>query len=52
MLKTETPDDRHVFLEMNPAGEWGMLERELSLPISEAIAESVMHLKVSAQIST
>ncbi len=32
------PDGREVFLEVNPAGEWGMLERDLELPISEAIA--------------
>lgn len=36
-----TPDGRHVFLEINPAGEWGMLERDLSLPISEAIADEL-----------
>lgn len=36
-----TPDGRHVFLEINPSGEWGMLERDLGLPISEAIAEEL-----------
>lgn len=36
-----TPDGRHVFLEINPAGEWGMLERDLGLPISEAIADEL-----------
>ncbi len=36
-----TPDGRHVFLEVNPAGEWGMLERDLGLPISEAIADEL-----------
>src|SRR5215211_7396557 len=34
-----TPAGEHVFLEVNPGGEWGMLERDLGLPISEAIAE-------------
>ena len=26
------------FLEVNPQGEWGMLQRDLGLPIGEAIA--------------
>lgn len=38
----ETPDGEHVFLEVNPSGEWGMLERDLSLPISEAIADALL----------
>ncbi|MCH8242864.1 MAG: hypothetical protein IH897_09665 [Planctomycetes bacterium] len=37
-----TPDGEHVFLEINPAGEWGMLERDLKLPISEAIADALL----------
>ena len=37
-----TPEGEHVFLELNPAGEWGMLERELDLPISRAIARWLM----------
>ena len=37
-----TPDGKHVFLEVNPAGEWGMLERDLKLPISEAIADALL----------
>lgn len=31
-------NERYLFLEVNPTGEWGMLERDLNLPISEAIA--------------
>ena len=38
----ETPDGRHVFLEVNPGGEWGMLEQDLGLPISEAIADALL----------
>lgn len=38
----ETPEGRHVFLEVNPGGEWGMLEHDLGLPISEAIADALM----------
>ena len=34
-----TPEGEYVFLEVNPVGEWGMLERDLDLPISAAIAD-------------
>ncbi|MDZ7970328.1 MAG: MvdD family ATP-grasp ribosomal peptide maturase [Nostoc sp. DedSLP03] len=34
-----TPDGRHVFLEVNPVGEFFWLERCPGLPISQAIAE-------------
>ena len=34
-------DGSHHFLEVNPAGEWGMLERDLGLPIADAIAEEL-----------
>jgi glutathione synthase/RimK-type ligase-like ATP-grasp enzyme len=34
-----TPSGEYVFLEVNPVGEWGMLERDLDLPISTAIAD-------------
>lgn len=34
-----TPKGEYVFLEVNPCGEWGMLESALELPISNAIAE-------------
>lgn len=37
-----TPRNDHVFLEVNPAGEWGMLEKSLGLPISEAIARELI----------
>jgi MvdC family ATP-grasp ribosomal peptide maturase len=36
-----TPSGEYVFLEVNPSGEWGMLERDLGLPISEAIAAAL-----------
>jgi glutathione synthase/RimK-type ligase-like ATP-grasp enzyme len=38
----KTPGGEHVFLEVNPGGEWGMLERDLSCPISEALAEALL----------
>lgn len=37
-----TPEGRHVFLEVNPGGEWGMLEHELGLPIADALAEALL----------
>jgi glutathione synthase/RimK-type ligase-like ATP-grasp enzyme len=37
-----TPDGELVFLEVNPAGEWGMLERSLGLPIGDAIADALV----------
>ena len=36
-----TPDGRHVFLELNPGGEWGMLERDLDLGIADALARAL-----------
>lgn len=38
-----TPAGEHVFLEVNPTGEWGMLERDLGYPISEAIADALLN---------
>ena len=37
-----TPDGRHVFLEVNPAGEFFWLERRPGLPISAAIADVLL----------
>lgn len=37
-----TPDGQHVFLELNPSGEFFWLERAPGLPISEAIAEILL----------
>jgi glutathione synthase/RimK-type ligase-like ATP-grasp enzyme len=37
-----TPEGRHVFLEVNPAGEFFWLERECQMPISEAIADVML----------
>ncbi|WP_036480470.1 MvdC family ATP-grasp ribosomal peptide maturase [Myxosarcina sp. GI1] len=38
----ETPDGEYVFLEVNPTGEWGMLERDLGYSISGAIANALL----------
>ncbi|MBO1351364.1 MAG: MvdD family ATP-grasp ribosomal peptide maturase [Hormoscilla sp. GUM202] len=37
-----TPDDRHVFLEINPVGEFFWLDRCPGLPISQAIADTLL----------
>jgi MvdD family ATP-grasp ribosomal peptide maturase len=37
-----TPDGRHVFLELNPCGEFFWLERAQGLPISDAIADLLL----------
>ena len=37
-----TPDGRHVFLELNPSGEFFWLEHTPGLPISEAIADLLL----------
>jgi glutathione synthase/RimK-type ligase-like ATP-grasp enzyme len=34
-----TPDDEYVFLEINSAGEWVWLARDLGLPIASALVE-------------
>jgi glutathione synthase/RimK-type ligase-like ATP-grasp enzyme len=41
----QTPDDEYVFLEINPSGEWGMLERDLDYPIAGAIADRLAHTR-------
>lgn len=32
---------QYIFLEVNPQGEWGMLQKDLGLKIGEAIAEKI-----------
>jgi glutathione synthase/RimK-type ligase-like ATP-grasp enzyme len=41
-----TPDNRHVFLELNPSGEFFWLEQTPGLPISDAIARPTPQQKV------
>ncbi len=41
-----TPSGEYVFLEINPVGEWGMLEKDLDLPIASAIADALISEKV------
>jgi hypothetical protein len=40
----EQPDGQIVFLECNPNGQYGWLEEDLGLPISEAIAAELMKI--------
>lgn len=35
-------DGRYIFLEVNPQGEWGMLQRDLDYPIGQTIAEKLV----------
>ncbi|HEU4434710.1 MAG TPA: hypothetical protein VFR51_15100 [Pyrinomonadaceae bacterium] len=37
-----TPDGKHVFIELNPCGEFFWLERSPGLPISAAIADLLL----------
>jgi glutathione synthase/RimK-type ligase-like ATP-grasp enzyme len=37
-----TPDDRYVFLEINPNGQWMWIEDETGLPITDAICDALM----------
>lgn len=37
------PNGDYVFLEVNPSGEWGMLQKELNYPIAETIAETLLN---------
>lgn len=37
-----TPDGRHVFLEVNPSGEFFWLERAPGLPVSDALADLLL----------
>lgn len=38
----KSQDGKYYFLEINPTGEWGMLEKDLNLPISEQIAKTLV----------
>jgi hypothetical protein len=38
----ETPENEHVFLEINPAGQWGWLEGACELPITDAVATLIL----------
>ncbi|WP_312391075.1 MvdC/MvdD family ATP grasp protein [Chryseobacterium sp.] len=35
-------DGKYYFLEVNPQGEWGMLQKELNFPIAQRIADNLI----------
>jgi glutathione synthase/RimK-type ligase-like ATP-grasp enzyme len=37
-----TPDGDHIFLELNPSGQWGWLETAEDAPITDAIADCLI----------
>ena len=37
------PDDNYVFLECNPNGQWGWIEDELGIPMTEAIVDCLVN---------
>jgi hypothetical protein len=44
----KTVDGRYVFLELNPNGQYGWVEKLTGLPISRAIAEQLAHRQLVA----
>ena len=36
-----TPEGEHIFLELNPSGQWGWIERALGLPIADTILDKL-----------
>lgn len=38
-----TPEDEYVFLECNPNGQWGWIEDDLGVPMSEAIIDCLLN---------
>jgi glutathione synthase/RimK-type ligase-like ATP-grasp enzyme len=44
-LLQESPDEEPWFLEINQAGEWGWLERDLGLPVAERLARALIERK-------
>jgi hypothetical protein len=40
----EDPSGRMTFLECNPQGQFGFLEETLNLPVSDAIARSLVSI--------
>jgi glutathione synthase/RimK-type ligase-like ATP-grasp enzyme len=38
-----TPEDKYVFLEINPNGQWRWVQELTGMPIAEAIADLLIH---------
>lgn len=45
-----TPDDRYIFLEINPSGQWLWVEQETGLPIGDAICAALMNPAAPADV--
>jgi len=41
-----TPQGEHVFLELNPSGQWGWIERALDLPIADTILDRLANARL------
>lgn len=46
-----TPDGRHVFLELNPNGQWGWIEERLELGMLDAMADLLAHATVNQEVT-
>ncbi len=44
-----TPDDRYVFLEVNPNGQWQWIERATGFPICESLVDLLVAGKTGSQ---
>ena len=47
-----TDAGEHVFLEVNPAGQWQFVEQRTGLPITDAVADELMRLERSGEPSS
>jgi len=45
-----TPEDEHVFLELNPSGQWAWLEFETGLPMTQAMADLLSRRGASEEL--
>jgi hypothetical protein len=39
-----SPEGERIFLEINPSGQWGWIERALGLPITDSILDALLEL--------
>lgn len=37
-----TPEDEYIFLEVNPAGQWGWIEKLTGMPITDALTDMLI----------
>jgi glutathione synthase/RimK-type ligase-like ATP-grasp enzyme len=45
-----TPEDEHVFLDLNPSGQWAWLEFETGLPMTQAMADLLSRRGASEEL--